>query len=86
MQKVDSTSRDIDSWKSFVNEIINQNLYLELDFDIGQLEMDVSREGLQYTKDVIKTLREKTQEIYKNIMNIEKQNNCLGLEKLLACA
>ena len=55
---------DIDSWKSFVNEIINQNLYLELDFDIGQLEMDVSREGLQYTKDVIKTLREKTQEIY----------------------
>jgi hypothetical protein len=55
---------DIDSWKSFVNEIINQNLYLELDFGIGELEMDVSREGLQYTKNVIKTLREKTQEIY----------------------
>jgi hypothetical protein len=55
---------DIDSWKSFVNEIINQNLYLELDFGIGELEMDVSREGLQYTKDVIRTLREKTQEIY----------------------
>jgi hypothetical protein len=55
---------DIDTWKSFVNEIINQNLYLELDFGIGELEMDVSREGLQYTKDVIKTLREKTQEIY----------------------
>jgi 2-methylcitrate dehydratase PrpD len=30
--------------------------------------------------------KEKTQEIYKNIMNIEKQNNCLELEKLLACA
>jgi hypothetical protein len=55
---------DIDNWKSFVNEILNQNLYLELDFGIGELEMDVSREGLQYTKDVIRTLREKTQEIY----------------------
>lgn len=55
---------DIDSWKSFVGEIINQNLYLELDFGIGELEMDVSREGLQYTKQVIKTIREKTQEIY----------------------
>jgi hypothetical protein len=55
---------DIDSWKSFVGEIINSGLYLELDFGIGQLEMDVSREGLQYTKDVIKTLRKKTQEIY----------------------
>jgi len=55
---------DIDSWKSFVSEIINSGLYLELDFNIGQLEMDVSREGLQYTKDVIKTLRKKTQEIY----------------------
>jgi hypothetical protein len=55
---------DIDSWKSFVGEILNSGLYLELDFGIGQLEMDVSREGLQYTKDVIKTLRKKTQEIY----------------------
>jgi hypothetical protein len=55
---------DIDSWKSFVSEIINSGLYLELDFSIGELEMDVSREGLQYTKDVIKTLRKKTQEIY----------------------
>ena len=55
---------DIDSWKSFVTEILNQNLYLELDFGIGELEMDVSREGLQYTKAVIKALREKTQGIY----------------------
>jgi len=55
---------DIDSWKSFITEILNQNLYLELDFGIGELEMDVSREGLQYTKAVIKTLREKTQGIY----------------------
>ena len=55
---------DIDSWKSFVSEILDQNLYLELDFGIGELEMDVSREGLQYTKDVIKTLRNKTQDIY----------------------
>ena len=55
---------DIDSWKSFVSEAINSGLYLELDFGIGELEMDVSREGLQYTKDVVKTLRQKTQEIY----------------------
>ncbi len=55
---------DIDSWKSFVTEILNQNLYLELDFGIGELEMDVSREGLQYTKAVIKALRDKTQGIY----------------------
>jgi hypothetical protein len=55
---------DIDSWKSFVTEILNQGLYLELDFGIGELEMDVSREGLQYTKNVIKALREKTQDIY----------------------
>ena len=55
---------DIASWKSFVSEIIDQGLYLELEFSIGELEMDVSREGLQYTKAVIKTLREKTQEIF----------------------
>jgi len=55
---------DIDNWKNFVSEILQQNLYLELDFGIGELEMDVSREGLQYTKDVIKALRNKTQEIY----------------------
>lgn len=55
---------DIASWKSFVSEIIDQGLYLELEFGIGELEMDVSREGLQYTKNVVKTLREKTQEIF----------------------
>ena len=55
---------DIASWKAFVGEIINQGLYLELDFAIGELEMDVSREGLQYTKSVVKTLREKTQDIF----------------------
>ena len=55
---------DIDSWKSFVGEVLSSGLYLELDFGIGELEMDVSREGLQYTKSVVKTLRQKTQEIY----------------------
>lgn len=55
---------DIASWKVFVAEIIDQGLYLELDFGIGELEMDVSREGLQYTKNVVKTLREKTQDIF----------------------
>ncbi len=55
---------DIASWKAFVAEIINQGLYLELEFGIGELEMDVSREGLQYTKAVVKTLRDKTQDIF----------------------
>lgn len=55
---------DIDSWKSFVGEILSSGLYLELDFGIGKLEIDASRENLQYTKDVIKELRKKTQEIY----------------------
>lgn len=55
---------DIASWKAFVGEIISQGLYLELEFNIGELEMDVSREGLQYTKGVVKTLREKTQDIF----------------------
>lgn len=55
---------DIASWKAFVGEVINHGLYLELEFNIGELEMDVSREGLQYTKGVVKALREKTQDIF----------------------
>jgi hypothetical protein len=55
---------DVDNWKNLVREILNQGLYLEIQFGIGELEMDVSREGLQYTKQVIKTLRERTQDIY----------------------
>lgn len=55
---------DVDNWKSLVREILDSGLYLEIQFGIGELEMDVSREGLQYTKQVIKNLREKTQDIY----------------------
>lgn len=55
---------DVDNWKSLVREILHQGLYLEIQFSIGELEMDVSREGLQYTKQVIKTLRDRTQDIY----------------------
>ena len=55
---------DVDNWKNLVREILNAGLYLEIQFNIGELEMDVSREGLQYTKNVIKVLRERTQEIY----------------------
>jgi hypothetical protein len=55
---------DVDNWKNLVREILNQGLYLEIQFGIGELEMDVSREGLQYTKQVINALREKTQDIY----------------------
>lgn len=55
---------DVANWKSLVQEILHAGLYLEIQFGIGELEMDVSREGLQYTKNVIKVLRERTQDIY----------------------
>lgn len=55
---------DVDNWKNLVREILNAGLYLEIQFGIGELEMDVSREGLQYTKQVIKALRDRTQDIY----------------------
>lgn len=55
---------DVDNWKNLVKEVLGSGLYLEINFDIGELEMDVSREGLQYTKNVIKILRERTQDIY----------------------
>ena len=46
---------DLANWKNLVKEILNQVLFLEINCDIGDLEMDVSREGLQYTKAVIET-------------------------------
>jgi hypothetical protein len=55
---------DVDNWKNLVREVLGAGLYLEIQFGIGELEMDVSREGLQYTKQVIKNLRDKTQQIY----------------------
>jgi hypothetical protein len=55
---------DVANWKHLVREILGAGLYLEIQFGIGELEMDVSREGLQYTKQVIKTLKQKTQDIY----------------------
>jgi hypothetical protein len=66
IQKWNRTFRraDVDNWKNLVREILNAGLYLQIQFDIGELEMDVSREGLQYTKGVINVLRKKTQEIY----------------------
>ena len=55
---------DVDNWKNLVKEILHAGLYLEIQFGIGDIEIDVSREGLQYTKQVIKTLRDRTQDIY----------------------
>jgi len=55
---------DVDNWKNLVREIKDSGLYIEIQFGIGELEMDVSREGLQYTKDVIRNLQTKTSEIY----------------------
>ena len=58
---------DIDNWRTFLNEILNRGMFLELDFGIGELEMDPAREGLQYTKEVIKLLKERTQGIYSEL-------------------
>jgi hypothetical protein len=55
---------DHESWKEFLEDIIGRGQYIELEFGIGELEMDPARENLQYTKEVIRTLRRKTQEVY----------------------
>ena len=61
--KVFGKSVSISSWDTFIRSIGGNN-YLELDFEIGEIEMDPSREGLQYTKDVINKIRQKTHGIY----------------------
>jgi hypothetical protein len=72
---------DVDNWKNLVKEILNAGLYLEIQFGIGELEMDVSREGLQYTKNVIKVLRERTLEIYMQLKEdmTKKLSECKSL-------
>ena len=55
---------DHESWKEFLQDILSRGQYIELDFGIGELEMDPARENLQYTKEVVRTLRHKTQEVY----------------------
>jgi len=72
---------DLANWKNLVSDILNQGLYLEIEFNIGDLEMDVSREGLQYTKATVMKLREKTQAIYmqlkENVSKKVEEANCL---------
>jgi hypothetical protein len=72
---------DVDNWKTLVKEILSSGLYLEITFGIGELEMDVSREGLQYTKNVIKILRERTQDIYLQLKEdmTKKLEQCTNL-------
>ena len=72
---------DIDNWKKLVSEVLGAGLYLEIEFNIGDLEMDVSREGLQYTKATVQKLREKTQEVYislkQNMTDKLSESDCL---------
>jgi hypothetical protein len=72
---------DVDNWKNLVKEVLGSGLYLEINFNIGELEMDVSREGLQYTKNVIKVLRERTQDIYLQLKEdmTQKITQCTNL-------
>lgn len=59
---------EIDSWRKFLHEVLNRgDLYLEMDFPIGEIDFDPSRENLQYTKSVIATIRYRTQQIYAEI-------------------
>jgi len=73
---------DVDNWKNLVREILNQGLYLEIQFGIGELEMDVSREGLQYTKQVIQVLRDRTQDIYLQLKE-DMTNKLAGAKSLV---
>ena len=61
--KVFGKNIDILGWERFLT-MISGDIYLELDYDIGELDMEPSREGLQYTKDVINKLKIKTQHIF----------------------
>lgn len=72
---------DVDNWKNLVREVLGAGLYLEIQFGIGELEMDVSREGLQYTKQVIRNLRDKTQHIYLSLKEdmSKKLEQCTNL-------
>lgn len=72
---------DVDNWKNLVREVLGAGLYLEIQFNIGELEMDVSREGLQYTKQVIKNLRDRTQQIYLSLKEdmTKKLEQCTNL-------
>lgn len=56
--------KNIHNWSSFLSEIDKGSFCLEINFNIGELEMDVSRESLQYTKAVIKTIKDKVEEAY----------------------
>jgi len=55
---------DMKNWVNFLNNIVSAGYYIEMRFDIGELEMDPARESLQYTKEVIATIRKKTQQVY----------------------
>jgi len=72
---------DVDNWKNLVKEVLGSGLYLEINFDIGELEIDISREGLQYTKNVLKVLRERTQDIYLQLKEdmTQKITQCTNL-------
>jgi hypothetical protein len=54
---------DIAGWEKFIT-MMKGDIYFEIEYGIGELDMDPSREGLQYTKDVINSLKARTQEIY----------------------
>lgn len=60
---------DITGWEKFVT-MMNGSIYLEIDYNIGELDMDPSREGLQYTKDVINSLKTRTQQIYTELQDM----------------
>lgn len=51
--------------RKFYTDILN--LGLEIDFEVGEVEMDISREGLQYTKATVDAIKDKLDKISDSI-------------------
>lgn len=81
----DKSGRDRNNdWYKYYDEtpfIRLLNLGLELHFDIGAVEMDISREGLQYNTQTVKTIKLQLQKVLDEIKEkVEKEfKNCDNL-------
>lgn len=77
---------DTTSWENFVSNLLNKGYYIELEFGIGEIEMSVNREGLQYTKAVIKSLRQRTQEIFAELKDMASEKIKSAKTLIEACS
>jgi len=73
-----------DDWYQYYGDTNYKKLLksnLELRFEIGEIEFDISREGLQYTPKTIETIKNKLDEIWVHVKNkVNTQfDNCKNL-------